>query len=124
MIKFNTLEQLVDGIKVLKTVNLDIDYSVTYDRDDYPESLIYDVLLREQHNMNNVEYVLDDMKNKDYSCYGELIEFLLYSCVDIKPINNYILKNILDRYFQNRVFDTFNRTVLSNCISKREMNFS
>ena len=92
MIKFNTLQQLVDGIKVLKTVNLDIDYSVTYDRDFQAISPIFDVVVYEEYN-SNVQYVLDDMKTCDYG----LIDYISHA--NISKIDTNIIVAILDRYF-------------------------
>jgi hypothetical protein len=98
MIKFNTLQQLVDGIKVLKTVNLNIDYNVSYGRDYEPISPIFDVIIYKKYN-SNVQYVLDDMKTVDEFC--GLLGFMFHANISKMDKNTIIA--ILDRYFKTTI---------------------
>jgi hypothetical protein len=96
MIKFNTLEQLVDGIKVLKTVNLNIDYNVLYGPDYEPISPIFDLIIYKEYN-SNVQYVLDDMKTCSYS----LLDYIFHANISKMDKNTIIA--ILDRYFKTTI---------------------
>ena len=103
MIEFNTLEQLVEGIKALKAVNLNINYDAVYEsryyyHEDCPSPRhrshhIFEALINEPYN-SNVQYVLDDIGGTS----RELIDYLLRS--DIDKLDVVVINIILDSFFK------------------------
>lgn len=107
---FANLQQLVDAINALKTVGLTINYN-WIEEGDQRTSDIFQLLLDEKDDFNNVEYVLKDMENNNdrNRNFYRLIAYLMYQPIwtaDLKKylvdqINTTVLKMIIEYTFKN-----------------------
>lgn len=98
---FANLQQLVDAINALKTVNLTIDYR--YPIPGQTDFDIFDMLLCERNDFVNVEYVLKDMEN-DNDRNKNFYSLILYLMEDeelVKEIDITVAKMALEYTFKN-----------------------
>ena len=94
------LQQLVDAIKALKPIGLNINYHFNMDGEPSDEGFdTFAILFLEQNNFDNVEFVLKDMEtnNSRNQNFYSLIKYML----DENKIDNVVSKMALEYAFKN-----------------------
>jgi hypothetical protein len=94
------LQQLIDAIKALKPIGLNINYHFNMDGEPSDEEFdTFEILFLEQNNFDNVEFVLKDMEtnNSNNQNFYSLIKYML----DEHKIDNVVSKMIIEYAFKN-----------------------
>ena len=94
------LQQLVDAIKALKPIGLNINYHFNMDGESDDESFdTFAILFLEKTNFDNVEFVLKDMEtnNVDNRNFYSLIKYIIVE----NKIDNIVSKMAIEYAFKN-----------------------
>ena len=94
------LQQLVDAIKALKPIGLNINYHFNMDGESDDESFdTFAILFLEKTNFDNVEFVLKDMEsnNSNNHNFYSLIKYMM----DEHKIDNVVSKMAIEYAFKN-----------------------
>lgn len=127
--RFNNLQEVVEIIKALKSINSSIDYTLDYDKEYEPISAIfYNLFYKNDGNFANVEYVLKDIKTK--SEIMGLIEYLMFEVGQrelpdsktTKLVLKYALKNV--KTSNDPVFEFFERNDMTIPIYMQTRNIT